>query len=99
MTGEVVVGLVKVVDSNTIFTSRTGSRGILKLKVPVALQQRYFAAAQCAQKNVEVDLSAMIPLHTDLRRCELDLQLAKISSQETYRNLLEVALAQEELDL
>ena len=97
ISGEVVVGVIAINDSNSSLKNRLGSRGIVKIKVASEHDQRYFAAAQCAAAEVEITVAAVIPVHPDLRRGQLILQLIRIESALSYSDLLRKALAQSEL--
>lgn len=48
--------------------------------------------------EIEVTVSAIIPLHPDQRRGQLTLQLISIDARYTYIDLLNLALRQTELD-
>ena len=98
MSGEVVVGVMNTSSINKSLRDRIGTQGIIKIKVVNDHQQRYFAAAQCANAEIEVTVSAVIPLHPDQRRGQLNLHLISIDSAQTYSDLLRLALSQTELD-
>lgn len=96
--GEVVAGVMNSASLQGSLRERLGTQGIVKIKVADDDQQRYFAAAQCASAEIEVTVSAVIPLHPDQRRGQLALQLISIDARDTYIDLLRLALRQTELD-
>lgn len=96
--GEVIVGVMNTSSLDKSLGDRMGTQGIVKIKVANEHQQRYFAAAQCANTEIEVTVSAVIPLHPDQRRGQLALHLISIDATQTYSDLLRLALSQAEFD-
>jgi hypothetical protein len=98
ISGEVVVGVMNTSAIHGSLRNRLGTQGLVKIKVADNHQQRYFAAAQCADTEIDVTVSAVIPLHPDQRRGRLSLHLISIDGAYSYSDLLRLALSQAELD-
>ena len=98
ISGEVVVGIMNLNSLEKSLRDRVGTQGIVKIRVADVQQQRYFAAAQCADAKIEVTVSFVATLHPAQRRGQLSLQLISIDTRYTYIDLLNLALRQTELD-
>lgn len=96
--GEIVVGVMNTTSLDGSLRHRLGTQGIVRIKVANENQQKYFAAAQCAAAEIDVTVSAVIPLHPDQRRGQLSLHLISIDASYSYSDLLRLALSQFELN-